>query len=105
MKGRVWIGRDDQYYVLGSLQKQMVKGPFGWEQCDRQGHYNDIDLCPRDFHRILPKIRLKPGARPIRVLVLGIPLDGLTEAQLVTLREEADALEALAEGMRGENGA
>ena len=54
---------------------------------------------------MFPRIRLKHGAGPIRVLMLGIPVDGLTDAQRATLRDAAFDLEELADEMRNENGA
>ena len=63
-------------------------------------------LCSASFHRVFPKIRIRSGSRKrIEALLLGIPVDGLTDEQRQILRDRADHLEEFADAMRGENGA
>lgn len=104
IKGLVWLGRDNPGgYLVAPLAHPPKKiDDEYWEQRSAKGAWVDLEVCASIMHKVFPHIRLKPGAGPVRVMMLGLPLDGLDKEQIQTLRDAADDLEAVCAGMRSE---
>lgn len=76
----VWLARNGSGmfgqaapYVVGPLKSQPMDNRWFndlrpnavcWEQLSDSGDAREITLCPGDFERLFPRMKLEPGAKP-----------------------------------------